>query len=583
MRFVLLCSLLWGCGPRPPGEIPVRRLTPTEYNNTVRDLYGFAPDDWLDAEHMPDADAYEEEFVAPWPWVFPADVRLGGFEGMAEGQVVSPVQVEQLERAAAHFSTYAKKSPKFWICDAPYQLEADVRRKCARESAARFARFAWRRPLEKDEEQRLLAAFDGWDAEYGTDAAVTLTAQALLQTPQFLYMPEEPGPVGSPVEDYELASRLSYFLWDSMPDSELFVSAQKHQLRNPAKVRAQAERLLADPRAREMVTHFHRQWLDLDGLQTLRVSFDAHGARYAPDLVGVEEVEAMEEWSGVLNGMRAAMLEEVDLFVEHAVFDGEGTLDALLTSNRGWVGVVNEGWELESSTTAVYGASTPVDGPVKRVELFDGNYGYGIEMRPVEHPADQRAGLLTLGAVLARRAHPVHPAPVKRGVFALQRLMCQELGPPPDGAALAAPPDVLDATSTNRERLEAITSAQGCSGCHDFINPLGFAFESFDTLGGWRDTDAGRPVDDAGELRIPGEAPVAFDGAVDLARHLAASDRVRDCYATQWARYAMGDPEIRLDDPRFSDVRERFRDGGDIRGLLVDLVTSDAFRLRGGM
>jgi hypothetical protein len=262
-----------------------------------------------------------------------------------------------------------------------------------------------------------------------------------------------------------------------------------------------------------------------------------------------------------------------------SIFDGPGTLTDLLTSPRGWRGLVNQGFEVPSDTQAQYGPATPLEGPVHRVEVFDGNFGYAIELQPVRYPDSQRAGVLTLGAVLAARAHPIDPASVQRGVFVLERLLCEEPGQPPAEAMLVVA-DGLPADATNREQVEAKTGAPGCTSCHDQLNPLGFAFESYDSLGGYRTTDRGQPVDPRGTLQLEGER--SFEDATELAAILASSQRVHDCYATQWARYALGDPSISLDDPRFTDVRERFRATSDIRGLLLDLASSDAFRHRGG-
>jgi hypothetical protein len=285
----------------------------------------------------------------------------------------------------------------------------------------------------------------------------------------------------------------------------------------------------------------------------------------------------MEFWSGVLNGTRWALFEELDLFVSSTVFDRSGTLKELLTSPHGWIGVVNEGWVVPSDTSAMYGASEDVDGEVRRLEVFDGNFGYGIELRPVVHDPDQRAGLLTLGAVLAARSHPVDPASIRRGVLVLDRLLCEAPPPPPNGVDLSAPVE-LPAGATNRDALQARTSPAGCVSCHAAINPLGFAFEHYDALGGWRDLDRGELVDASGVLAVPGEPDRPFDDAVGLAHALAASDRVHDCYATRWIRYALGEPDTALDDPRFDDVRIRFRATSDVRGLLLDIASSDPFR-----
>lgn len=188
-RASLVLSLMWGCGVGEPGEAPIRRLTPTEYNNSVRDLFGIGPNEWTDEEQP----YGEEGWIAAWPWVFPPDVRLGGFEGMAEGQVVSPYHVETVQRAAEHFAKYTVQAPRFWTCETPGTLTDDDRRACARESVVRLAFRAWRRPLTADEQTRLTTAFDGWADQHGTDAAIELVTQALLQSPAFLYLPETTG------------------------------------------------------------------------------------------------------------------------------------------------------------------------------------------------------------------------------------------------------------------------------------------------------------------------------------------------------------------------------------------------------
>ncbi|MCA9572276.1 MAG: DUF1592 domain-containing protein, partial [Myxococcales bacterium] len=259
-RLVLCSVLLASCAHPDPGAVPLRRLTPTELNNTLRDLLGLSGDGWYDDQHPYD----EESGAVAWPWAFTPDVPVDGMEGMAEGQVVSPVFAEQVERAATHFSTYTATAPRFWVCE-PEDLDADALSACAHESVLKLAARAWRRPLTKDETERLTLAFEAWEREHGTLDAITVASRALLQTPQFLYLVEDGAPGRR--EAFALASRLSYTLWDSMPDAALFQAADRGHLGSEREVRRELRRMLADPRARQAVAHFHRQWLGLDGPQ----------------------------------------------------------------------------------------------------------------------------------------------------------------------------------------------------------------------------------------------------------------------------------------------------------------------------
>lgn len=565
MRTTLLWLGLLGCGGPEPGSSPMIRLTPAEYNRTIRDLYGF-DDDWPWLEPAEYEDEFDED---PWPWRFPADIPIHGFDGMAEGQVASGYLVEQYQAAASHFAPFALIAPTFWTC-------AD-REACAEDSVVRLAHRAWRRPLTDDERARLVAFHRAQVAQWGVASGTELAVQGILQSPQFLFRMES-----GELDAFELASRLSYFLWDSMPDAELFEAAARGRLDTRAGVERQARRMLADPRARAAVVRWHRQWLGLDDVFANRASFDAYGPQYGPEAPDDEGLQDAEEvWSSFLIGAQAAMVREAELFVERTVFDGGGTLAALLTDNHGYATQFES--FAASDTFRLYGVTSDDVLPVARVRemIDDGNLGYDMTFVPVTFPADQRAGILTLGATLAARSHPVHPAPVLRGVFVLERLACEHIGQPPEEAVLQAPPDTLAAASTNRERLQAITGASPCNACHDVINPVGFAFESFDSLGGWRDTDNGSSVDPSGVLDLTREPPVPFANAVELAARLAESDQVHDCYARTWAQTAFG-ADLADADPSLATIQQRFRTGhrGDVRELLIDIATSDAFRFR---
>ena len=273
------------------------------------------------------------------------------------------------------------------------------------------------------------------------------------------------------------------------------------------------------------------------------------------------------------------MVKEAELFVERTIFDGEGTLSALLTDHHGYVTEV-ESYQGVQTTAAAYNPVEIHDSHVHRMELDDGNLGFQLTLRPATFPADQRSGLLTLGAVLAGHAHPVHPAPVLRGKFVLEQLTCRQVGQPPEGAEGAAPPDTHDVQSTNRARTEAATAASACITSHaDNNGRLCLRALRFD--GRLADVDNGEPVDGSGSISLPGEGSITFDGPVALGRKLAASRAVHDCYALNWTRYALGRDLTPGEDADLAEIQDSFwTSGGNVQELLVAIARSDLFRTR---
>lgn len=578
------------CRVEEPGAFPSHRLTPTEYNYTVRDLMGYAPgsedriggdEDWDEEE--------EEGGIAAWPWIFPAEVEIHGFEGHEDGQIASPYLIEQYQAAAVHFSTLMMDAPAFWTCS-PDQVDGDRLRTCARDSVVKLGHRAYRRPMTEGEQQRLVRFFEQSADQHGVRDGARLAVQGLLMSPQFLYRLEpkpSDGKKPDKLDDFALANRLSYFLWDSMPDPQLFEAAANGKLRKRKHVEAEVARMLDDPRARQAVVRFHEQWLDIDAVYSVTADLDKYMPVYLPgvgDDIDPEESalfqeEVEEMWSSWLIGARTGMVKEAQLFVEKTVFEGGGDLNALLTDNHGYVTYMDND-VMGGGTADIYGVTEDdlFSGPIYEQSLDDGNLGFELRHVPAEFPADQRSGVLTLGAVLAGRAHPVHPAPVLRGVFVLERLACVHLGQPPDSAAGQAPADTLDAEATNRARLEAVTTAPECIACHQQINPVGFAFENYDSLGGWRTEDNGQAVDASGQLVLGGEQLGRFTNASELGGLLAKSDAVHDCYSLNWMRYALG-REVDPNDPHLKAVQQRFREtNGDVLDLVTEIAVSDQFR-----
>ena len=567
-------------------------LTPTEYNRSIRDLLGMPEEgsDWPKAPAVLERLAptmgqqaglfgFIPQQPDPWPWELPDEIGVDDFEGMVEGQSSSSYQLEELQKAAIHYGAYTLVSPTFFTCSGWRDLEPEPQADCAWQSLARFAQLAWRRPLTTPERNRLQAYWELNLGEGSTEEAVALTAAGILQAPAFLFRVEEGQAVeGEPgrsqLTGWEVASRLSYLLWDSMPDAELFAAAERGDLDRKNGIEAQVLRMWADPKAREAVVHFHHQWLGTDDVHHVSPARHVYGPVFGISPYSPLDTTGDEVWPGILGPVRHSMEAETYLFIVSTLFEGEGTLQALLTDHHGY---------LSTQTEPIYGDGfTALDlDPVSwKADYIAASLSsvQVLTMRPVTFRADERAGLLTMPSVLALGAHPVHPSPILRGKRILERVTCTTIGAPPPGAEAAAPPDTEDADSTNRERTEAVTASSGCAGCHDVLNPPGFAFEAYDSLGRMRDTDNGQPVDTTGSFLLGGETLTFTDG-VDLSHQLAVHGQVRDCYAQRWTDYALGatlDPT----DPEVARILSSFRDQDHVRDLIVSITTSDLFRFR---
>jgi len=568
-------------------------LTPTEYNNTVRDLLGM-PDDptaWPDAppiaaQLLPKrgekSGVFGIESVEPtvWPWSFPDEMGLDGFEGMADGQASSPYSVEELQKAAAHFASFTLVSPTFFACEDWSNLTEGSQSSCGWSSIERFAQQAWRRPLTNDEKERLQSFWEKALQEGTPDEAVVLTVAGLLQSPAFVFRIEH-GDVENtkddavPLTGWEMAARLSYFLWDSMPDATLFEAAESGMLSTAEQVEQQARRMLDDPRARPAIVHFHDQWLGTTDIQGISPARRVYGPLYGIAPAPPLDTTGDGAWPSILVPVRHSMRAETHLFIERTVFDGGGTLKALLTDNHGY---------MSSFTQPLYGENaTVLPGPTVQwpyglVSSSIGGQGQ-LTLYPTEFPADQRAGVLTLPAVLALGAYSVHPAPVIRGKHILERLACQTCGAPPPEAEAATPPDTEDAEATNRQRTEIATSPDACAGCHNTLNPPGFAFEQYDAMGQWRATDNGFDVDASGSFTLMHGETFDFQDGVDLAHQLAESTQVRQCYILHWARYATG-VHLKADHGGIASLHGQFPQSVRVQDLIVAITKSDLFRFR---
>ena len=384
--------------------------------------------------------------------------------------------------------------------------------------------------MSAEERQSYLQFIADMTQQIDFEAAIELAVSALMQAPQFTYRIEI-GDGDGLVTPHELASRLSYLLWQSMPDDALMAAAEAGELTTPAQIEAQARRMMERPRARQAMIDFHRQWLEFD-----RVQDEA------------KEPGSFPDWGPEL---RAAIREEVDRFVGGVIFDGDGTIASLLTSRSSWV----------NEPLAMHYGLDPVDGWTE-----------------VELPANERSGILTRSDFLAGQSHETNGSPILRGVFVIERLLCSGLGAPPANADTSTPERAPGSGPvTNRTLFEERTAPAQCQGCHAQINGIGFAFEHYDATGRYRTKDDTLPVDATGTI-VGTDVDGPYDGAIELSQRLAQSRSVSDCVATNWIRYATG----RRVEPEDACLVERARSslaasGGDVRELLIDIVTSPEF------
>jgi Protein of unknown function (DUF1592)/Protein of unknown function (DUF1588)/Protein of unknown function (DUF1595)/Protein of unknown function (DUF1585)/Protein of unknown function (DUF1587) len=498
--------------PNAAGPRPLSRLTRREYDNTVRDLLG---DDSRPASAF--ADDHDRAF----------SFRRAG--------LVATQDADLLSTAAAVLAERAMASPASVLpCTA-----ASGEAACASKFIAELGLKAYRRPLSEPETQRLTALYENARGvqQMSFEAAIQLLLEAILQSPAFLYHWESPY-ASRVVEQgvvklagYDVASRLSYFIWGSMPDQALFEAAAGGKLSTDAEIGEQARRMLADPKARDATAAFFREWLELDQIAALPKS-DREYPQYTDEL-------------------KQAMLGETSAFVQSVIFEGGGKLETLLSADFSFS---------NQSLSAVYGGSA-----------------VGSELTRSPLDTGQRRGLLTQPAFLTLSGAPDGSHPVKRGKAVYVKLMCGVLPPPPANVPPAQP---ASAGGTTRQRFAAHDQNACATGCHALMDPLGFAFEHYDGIGRYRTTDNGQPVDASGKIPIDG-VEHAFADATQLTQLLATSDTVRQCFSKQWFRFAMSRLETEADAASLSSIAAAFaKNQFDVRDLAPAIASSRSFRYR---
>lgn len=504
----------------PAPSTRLYRLTHEQWENTVRDLFHLSEPVGLSAR-------------------FRSDAREGGYLFDSSGVALEVDQalwnnyrgaaIELGELAVSRRDVFAAIVP-------PDDGDATTR---ARSFIERFGARAFRRPLRAEEVAAYEALFARGESLYsdasGFEAGVRVVIEAILQSPYFVYRVEESDTVEDdviPLGEYELAAKLSYTLWNTMPDEALLAAASEGTLRRD--LRSHAERMVADARARTIVQRFHEAVFQAGKFAALERSSTV--------------------FPGVPENLGELATEEFRRFVSDVVFAGDGGLVELLTSSQSHV---------NADLARIYGVS--------------GSFGDAFE--PALLPAGQRRGVLTQIGFLAANASATHPDPIHRGKLVLERIVCAKVPAPPN----VIPPLPIPEGQTNRQAIEELTEQPGstCAGCHStFINPYGFPFENYDAIGAFRVLDNGLPIDSSSEVFLDDEkVPIA--NPFELIDALASSPAVHACYAKHWVEYFQGRPAVAEDRPTIDRLAETsLTEGLSIRELLVELVMSPAFQLR---
>jgi hypothetical protein len=502
----------------------VRRLTHSQYNHTVRDLLG---DETRPADQFP-----EEDFV-------------NGFRNQTSAQDIPPLLAESYNAAAERMARNAFLGGDDASHLLPCKPRSPADGQCAAAFVRRFGHKVFRRPLTPAEQQRYTALLVKEGARSGDFLrGAQLLIEAMLQSPKFLFRLEH----GGAARGYDIASRLSYFLWDSTPDDELLASAASGALEKPEGLDQQVRRLIGDARARQAVDEFVSEWLRFD-LAVNAVKDRTIYPQFTPELA-------------------LAMTEETRRLVADLVWNDRNFMD-LFRANYSF---------LNSDLAALYDLPAPAN-----------------EFDRVPFPAgSERAGFLGQGTFLALTSKPGETSPTVRGYFIRQQFLCHEIPDPPPGTNSNLPPVTAARPETNRERLKEHMLNPTCMGCHSMMDPVGLGFEKFDAIGRHREKQSitflpehhgsnryAKPVtmeldvDTTGN--VTGAKDATFHSPKELGAILAANTECQQCIVKQLFRYAWGRRETVADAPLIRQATDVFRESGfRFRDLMMFLAKAMA-------
>jgi hypothetical protein len=501
----------------------VRRLTHSQYNNTVRDLLG---DESQPANGFP-----REDFIR-------------GFKNQVEAQGISPLQAEAYARVAERLAASALRGGDRQGL-IPCKPDSSYPTNCAEGFVRQFGLMAFRRPLTDSEVSVYTTLFQQEVAKADFIGGAKIVVEAMLQSPHFLFRVQR-GNSGS-FQQYEVASRLSYFLWDTMPTTEMLDAAGRGEFSQPEQIEAAARRMLRDSRARTSMEEFLGQWLRFDRVLTA--------------------TRDRRRYGDFNTEVAAAMVEETRTLFNYLVWEDRNFME-FFTADYTF---------LSTNLAQLYDLPEPSE-----------------EYAMVKYPKNSgRSGVLGHGSFLVATSKPAETSPTERGLFIRNHFLGHEVPPPPPGVNTALPDVTEDKPMTNRQRLQVHLNSEACSDCHRLIDPIGLGFEQYNAIGGFQEKMSlrfrGNRYGDGNsttiELDVDTSASIqgiensAFETPKELGRILAESEACQKCIVKQLFRYAFGREETASDQPVIDVILKKFRDSGfRFRELIVAIVTSELFR-----
>lgn len=528
-----------GCDDDELSVSPLRRLSEAQYRNTLRDLFGPTGID-VETEIASDLDRIPPDDAESTFGIL--DTRMSDLHARAYYRIADALSYVVIGDDGYQASVAG---------DCALTGMPDTA--CIDAFADGFARRAYRRPLDDIERQRLHTIAGG--AEDGAEAVRSMVF-AVLMAPQFVYHVEVQGDGDDQrfdVGPYELAARLSFHFWQTMPDDELFAAAADGSIATTEGYTAQLDRVFEDPRTQDTVDRFYNEWLKLGWFTEFPVT-PAFATLAEGTSIGEPDADHL-----------AAAQDEIHALTRYYTWQTEGTMTDVLLSDRSFTP--------SSHLAALYG-----------VEPWDG------QSDPPAMPAAQRAGLLTRVAFLLTGDHETHP--IHRGAAVRRRILCEELPSPnptslPEGA-LDPPP--VDETQTTRQRYEAKTADATCQGCHSLINPVGFVLEEYDALGRHRDQElvideetgevlASLPIDSTASLDL-GDGEAQIGSGLQLSELVAASGAVEACFARQYFRATFGREDTQEDQCGLEYVSNIMLDGSSMKDALRAVAETPVFKSR---
>jgi hypothetical protein len=531
--------------PVTVGSSPVRRISRVEYNNMVRDL-------GLDPNNTQPASQFVSEQLIDGG-------KGGNFNTNSYATISGTLMNQQYLNAAETLAAAAVANSSQLSALVPCTTQNAA---CAQQFITSFAGLAFRGQLDSTTSAALLALYNTVSTQFDFPTGIQAVIEAVLTSPRFLFVLEfgQPDSTGTakaiPLTPMELATRLSLYLWRSIPDQTLITAATGGHLVTAADVTTQATRMIADPKAINALQDFADQWLDIENMNS------------------VAKDTSIKSWSTTL--AEEMHMETLTTFSSTVLATTKNALSDLLTSSSSYV---------NSDLTQFY------NNPSAYVQA-NGSPGVATDYKStaVGSSSSPRMGILTDGSVLAIHAHTTLPSPTLRGRMIRQQILCEEVPDPPalvNNMPIPAPPSSITSGTTRAAYLAHVAATAGganvCNSCHQYMDWLGFGFDNYDTTGAYITQENGTTVDSSGQFIPYGTTDLSgtFTGTTDMITQLAGAQQVKQCFALEELRYALLRSEVDADACSAQQIYQTFSSNGfNLQKLLIAVVSSNSFMYR---